>query len=616
MKKSALSYLDRRLLPVGLVLLFALGIGARAEQIPVFSGPSQVKGNITGLPATSKFGLTQWGKDLNPQSVLPEYPRPQLVRPDWLNLNGSWDCAFAPRAAAQPAQFDKKIVVPFPVESALSGVQLRLGGADRLWYRRTFEVPPKWNGQRIWLRFGAVDWEAEVFVNGKNVGKHQGGYDPFSFDITDALTPTGAQEVAVAVWDPTEMGQPHGKQKLNPGPIEYTPCSGIWQTVWLEPVPSGGIEDIKMTPDIDQGKVTLSAKASGGDSLEVVVKDGSTEVARASGPANVPQEIKIPHPKLWWPNAPSLYDVEISLKKGDQVVDKATSYFGMRKISIGPDEKGITRMLLNNQFILNNGVLDQGYWPDGIYTAPTDEALRYDIEMTKKMGFNMSRKHLKVEPERWYYWTDKLGLLVWQDMPAADGLQAKHTTPDIPDMVDQYELELRRMIATHSNHPSIVAWVLFNEGLGIKGQMPMSAASKAIVGRMVDATRQEDPSRLIDHESGAAGWEQQGKNVWDLGLGDIADFHCYGTRKVPIPSPQRASVVGEYGYEIFPKVAPKYLPVIDSPGVSGLVYTQLTDVENEKNGLLTYDRQPKPNQMPDEVFKVNQDLFGKYQQSK
>jgi hypothetical protein len=599
-----------------LALFVFVGLGAQAQSIPVWSGASQIKGNITGQPVKAKFGLTQWGKALDPQNVLPEYPRPQLVRPDWLNLNGSWDYAFAPRMAPQPAQFGGKILVPFPIESALSGVQLRFGGEDRIWYHRTVEIPAKWSGQRIWLRFGAVDWETEVFVNGKSLGKHQGGYDPFSFDITDALTPNGAQDLVVAVWDPTEIGQPHGKQKLNPGPIEYTPCSGIWQTVWLEPVPKGGIDTIKMTPDIDHEKLTLSVAAQGGNTIEAVVKDGGAEVARATGPANAPLEINIPHPKLWWPDTPFLYDVEISLKQGDQVTDKVTSYFGMRKISVGPDSGGVTRILLNNQFILNNGVLDQGYWPDGIYTAPSDDALRSDIEMTKKMGFNMSRKHLKVEPARWYYWTDKLGLLVWQDMPAADGLQAKHDVPNIPNMVDQYELELRRMIATHYNNPSIVTWVLFNEGLGIKAQMPMSAASRAIVTRMVNATRQEDPTRLIDHESGAAGWEQQGKNVWDIGLGDIIDFHCYGTQKVPVPTPQRASVVGEYGYEIFPKVAPKYAPLVESPGVSGLVYTQLTDVENEKNGLLTYDRQPKPSQMPDDVLKVNQDLFGKWETPK
>jgi hypothetical protein len=602
-----------------LVLIIQAERGGWADNIPVFSGASQVQGNITGKPVVAKFGLTPWGHALDPRNVLPEYPRPQLVRPDWMNLNGSWDYAFAAREAGQPAQFDRKILVPFPIESALSGVQVRFGKADRIWYHRTFDLPARWAGQRIWLRFGAVDWETEVFLNGKEMGRHQGGYDPFSFDITDALKPGGPQDLAVAVWDPTEIGQPHGKQKLSPGGIEYTPCSGIWQTVWLEPVPPGGIESLKMTPDIDQGRLELSVTAQAGDTIEAVVKDGGTEVSRMSGPSGSPLAIAISHPKLWWPDAPFLYDVEISLKQGDKALDQVTSYFGMRKTSIGPDDKGITRILLNNQFIVQNGVLDQGYWPDGIYTAPSDDALKYDIDMTKKMGFDMTRKHLKVEPDRWYYWTDKLGLLVWQDMPAADGMQDKHLIAGIsnaPNMVDQYELELRRMIDTHINHPSIVGWILFNEGLGIKGAFPMSAASKQIVTRMVDATRQEDPSRLIDHESGAASWDWQGKNVWDIGLGDVIDWHCYGKKTGPVPTATRASMIGEYGYEIFPKVAPKYAPLVADPGVSALVYTQLTDVENEKNGLLTYDRQPKATEPTDEILKANQDLFSQWEQMK
>ena len=564
--------------------------------------------------------------------MLPEYPRPQLVRPDWLNLNGAWEYAFAARDAGEPARFQGRILVPFPVESALSGVQVRFGKADRIWYHRTFDLPPQWMGERIWLRFGAVDWETEVFVNGKDLGKHQGGYDPFAFDITDALKPGATQDLAVAVWDPTEIGQPHGKQKLSPVGIEYTPCSGIWQTVWVEPAPQGGIEGLKMTPDIDRGELELSVTAQTGNTIEVVVRDGGTPVARMSGPSNAPLKIVIPHAKLWWPDSPFLYDIEISLLRVEapdpneplrqpagQLIDTVTSYFGMRKTSIGPDDKGITRILLNNRFIVQNGVLDQGYWPDGIYTAPSDDALRYDIEMTKKMGFDMTRKHLKVEPDRWYYWADKLGLLVWQDMPAADGMQDRSLSadlPNLPNMVDQYKLELRRMIATHINHPSIVGWILFNEGLGIKAQFPMSDASRQIVARMVAATRQEDPSRLIDHESGAAGWDWQRRNVWDVGLGDVIDYHCYGTTSAPIPSATRASMIGEYGYAGFPKLAPKYAPLVGRPGVSALVYTQLTDVENEKNGLLTYDRQPKPDEPPEEILKANQDSFWRWEQHK
>jgi len=600
---------------------FALWFGsnADAQNIPVFSGASHVQGGITGQPVVNAFGLTRWGRALDPQHVLPEYPRPQLVRPDWLNLNGSWDYAFAPRAAVEPTSFRGKILVPFPVESALSGVQVRFGGEDKIWYHRTFSVPAPWKEQRIWLRFGAVDWQTEVFVNGKSVGRHQGGYDPFSFDISDALKTGGIQNLVVSVWDPTEIGQPHGKQKLQPGPIEYTPCSGIWQTVWLEPVPAGGIEHLTITPDIDQGNVELSVAAGSGTTIEAVVRADGAEVARASGSGNAPLEIAIPRAKLWWPDSPFLYDLEVTLKQGGLVIDRVTSYFGMRKISVGPGPDGITRLLLNNRFVLENGVLDQGYWPDGIYTAPSDEALRYDIEMTKKMGFTMSRKHLKVEPERWYYWTDKLGLLVWQDMPSADGMQDKKLTtglPALPNMVDEYELELRRMIRTHVDHPSIVGWILFNEGLGIKAQVPISEASREIVTRMTAAARQEDPSRMIDHESGASGWDLQGHNLWDIGLGDVIDYHCYGTTRVPLPTAQRASMVGEYGYELFPKIAPAYASLVEKPGVSGLVYTQLTDVENEKNGLMTYDRQPKASEPTEEIAKTNLDLFLRWEREK
>ncbi len=588
-----------------LLPLLATALSAAfAHKIPAFTGASAIEGNITGKPVVHRFGLTRWGETLDPGSVLPEYPRPQLVRKEWLNLNGFWDFTFTPRAGAKPETFERKILVPFPVESQLSGLQIRVSRHDRMWYRRTFRVPESWKGKEVWLRFGAVDWETEVFINGKSVGAHQGGYDPFSFNITPHLSPGGEEEITVGVWDPTEGNQPCGKQKLNPGPIEYTPCSGIWQTVWLEPVVKDGIESLKIDTDIDTSTLTVTVRAPEGQNARITVSAGGKTIAKGQGAANSAIAIPIPGARLWWPHDPFLYDLRVTLGK-----DQAESYFGMRKSALGKDKNGITRMMLNNRFIVQNGLLDQGYWPDGIYTAPSDDALRHDIEMTKRFGFNLARKHLKVEPARWYCWADRLGLLVWQDMPSANGLQWHQIPEGMPEPVGQYELELRRMIETLRNHPSVVSWVLFNEGLGIKKTSPISQKSREIVTRMVNVARELDPSRLINHESGEAGWERQGKNQWDIGLGDIIDYHCYGTTNAPVPT-ARASVVGEYGYDLYQKLAPRYAPLTLDPGVSGFIYTQTTDVENEKNGLLTYTREIRKKFPVDEIAALNQTLFG------
>jgi beta-galactosidase/beta-glucuronidase len=331
-------------------------------------------------------------------------------------------------------------------------------------------IPAAWSGQRILLHFGAVDWETTVAVNGKILGTHRGGYDGFSYDITAALAPNSPQELSVSVWDPTDGGQPNGKQTRNPEGIFYTPVTGIWQTVWLEPVAVAHIERLKLVPDVDGGRLLVTAVAAGvkGSSrVEAVVTIAGQEVARGMGKPGESIAIAIPRAKLWWPDAPFLYDLTVTLKHDDKSVDAVTSYFAMRKISVGPDPQGITRILLNNQFVLHNGMLDQGFWPDGIYTAPSDEALRYDIEMTRKLGFNMARKHVKVEPDRWYYWADKLGLLLWQDMPSSRPMENLKQKGTIPDMPGQFERELRQMIAGRFNHPSIVMWVLFNEGWGL-----------------------------------------------------------------------------------------------------------------------------------------------------
>jgi hypothetical protein len=357
---------------------------------------------------------------------------------------------------------------------------------------------------------------------------------------------------------------------------------------------------------VDRDSLKLGVTLVGGkpgQALEAVVRLDGKEVARMTGSPAETLAIPIPHPQLWWPESPVLYDLVVTLRERRKNLDSVGSYFGMRKISVGPDEKGVTRMLLNNKFIFENGFLDQGFWPDGIYTAPTDAALRSDIEITRKLGFNMTRKHVKVEPDRWYYWADKLGLLVWQDMPAAIEMDWGARKEFIPDREGQFELELRRMVQGRFNHPSIIVWVPFNEGWGL-GTVPrkpgdtqemIADASKVREQRMVSAVRQEDPSRLIDPESGAGGGGNQGANFWDIGLGDIIDFHCYG-KDGPHAEAHRAAVIGETGWGLAPGSSLDFrLKTTEQLGLSAIVFTQLTDVENETNGAIHYDRTPKPN---------------------
>jgi hypothetical protein len=522
------------------------------------------------------------------------------VRKDWLNLNGVWQLAFAKKGEEPPLgkELADRILVPFPVESALSGVMKH---RDRLWYRRTFQVPRDWGKKRVLLHFGAVDWEAAVWVNGKKLGEHRGGYDGFSFDITDALKEGEEQEVVVGVHDPTDRGtQPRGKQVLRPEGIWYTPVTGIWQTVWLEPVPEASIASLKIVSDVDTGKVRVTVTGRGtADKHSVVVgyPNGRGEVT-ATGKVGEVIELPVPKPRLWSPENPHLYDLLVLLREGDQTVDSASSYFAMRKISVGKDDKGITRLLLNGKPYFMVGPLDQGFWPDGIYTAPTDEALKYDIEMTKKLGFNMTRKHVKVEPQRWYTWCDKLGLLVWQDMPSGDrSIGGKD--PDVkrtPESARQYELELTRLIEGRGNHPCIVMWVPFNEGWG-----------QFDTARIVALVKKLDPSRLVDC---ASGWT-------DRGVGDVHDIHVYPGPGSPEPEEKRAAVLGEFGglglgidghswarktwgylgtrdrdelTRKYERLLATVWQLKDRPGLSAAVYTQITDVETEGNGLMTYDR--------------------------
>jgi len=602
--------------------------------------------------------MTRWAKEVSPEKVHPEYPRPQMVREDWLNLNGLWDYAIRPveskgqpggivkaeglgdgsiasagshRQAALdaatrhnvqfadcPDSFDGQILVPFPAESALSGVMKPVGPDNRLWYRRTFTVPENWRAdkKRILLHFGAVDWDATVWVNGKEVGNHKGGYDPFTFDITDALKPAGEQEIVLSVWDPTDAGtQPHGKQVLKPGGIMYTAVTGIWQTVWLEPVATTHIESVRIVPDVDgqTATVTLLIQTPGGDiEAQAAIYDGDRKIGEGS--VKVPRVAPAEHPgyiaptitvslasaKLWSPDTPFLYNVKLTATRDGEKTDEVQSYFAMREISLEKDESGILRLCLNDKPLFQFGPLDQGWWPDGLYTAPTDEALRYDIEVTKKLGMNMARKHVKVEPDRWYYWCDKLGLLVWQDMPSGDrGIGGRE--PDIKrteESAKQYDLELTRMIHAFGNHPSIIMWVPFNEGWG-----------QFDTPRVVDMIKKLDPSRLVDN---ASGWT-------DRGVGDVIDVHSYPGPAAPRLDPKRAAVLGEFGglglpipghtwqaeknwgYRSFSTrddLTDAYLglirklhPMTGTPGLSAAVYTQTTDVEVEVNGLMTYDRE-------------------------
>ncbi|HEV3085220.1 MAG TPA: glycoside hydrolase family 2 TIM barrel-domain containing protein [Gemmataceae bacterium] len=547
--------------------------------------------------------LTRWAKEVRPDKVHPEYPRPQMVRKDWLNLNGLWQLGFATRDEAPPFGKDltERILVPFPVESALSGIMKH---ADRLWYRRTFTLPAGWSGKRVLLHFGAVDWQATVWLNGKELDRHQGGYDAFSLDLTDALRPEGEQELIVGVSDPTDKGsQPRGKQVTRPGGIMYTPTTGIWQTVWLEPVAAGYVESLQIIPDVDLGRFYLTVRGQKlpvDSTLELTILDGDFPRATWTFENQLGKPLNIPfaNAKLWSPDSPNLYGLHLAVKHNGQQLDEVQSYFGMRKIAIGKDEQGVTRILLNGKFVFQLGPLDQGFWPDGIYTAPTDEALKYDIEITKKLGFNMCRKHVKVEPERWYYWCDKLGLLVWQDMPSGDRSVAPGKGEIIrsSESARQFELELKRMIDGRRNHPSIIMWVVFNEGWG-----------QYDTPRLTNWVKQYDPSRLVNC---ASGWN-------DMKVGAVHDIHVYPGPGAPQPEGTRAAVLGEFGGLGLPvpdhtwekrtwgyrnmkdrsDLTRRYEQLLrgvwklkDNPGLSAAVYTQTTDVETEANGLLTYDR--------------------------
>ena len=561
-------------------------------------------------PAGDKI-RTAWASDIDPAHPLPDYPRPQLRRPDWQNLNGLWNYAIVARSAGQPSSFPGKILVPFAIESSLSGVGDSVGQAQQLWYQTTFTVPKKKRNQKVLLHFGAVDWEAEVLVNGTSVGTHRGGYDSFSFDITPQLT-SGEQELMVRVWDPTSDGpQPRGKQLKNPRSIWYTPVTGIWQTVWLETVPDTYIASTKNTPDLDNATIIVAAEVENPqaqDQLRVRVLNQGETVAEQTVAADAPARLTIENPNVWSPKNPHLYDLEIALLRQGKVVDAVKSYTALRKSSLSPDEQGIQRMLLNNEAYFQYGPLDQGWWPDGLYTAPTDEALLFDIIKTKEMGFNMIRKHVKVEPARWYYYCDSVGLLVWQDMPSGDMGNDWNSRPGViggterertPESEKTFRTEWQAIIDANYNFPSIVVWVPFNEAWG-----------QFKTEEITEWTMQYDTTRLVNSASGG--------NFF--AVGDILDIHNYPDPEMPRPDlfgKERALVLGEYGglglpeeghtwqekdnwgyqsfkskeelMERYEKLISDLTPLI-ARGLSAAVYTQTTDVEIETNGLMTYDR--------------------------
>lgn len=564
---------------------------------------------------------TRWAKDVTPTTVLQEYPRPQLVREQWGSLNGLWDYAITAADAPQPTTWAGKILVPFSVESALSGVAQALDDSHRLWYHRTFAAPKDWQTDRVVLNFGAVDYEAHVWVNGKDVGSHKGGFDPFRIDITDALKFAGTEDVVVSVFDATSGLQPIGKQVLSPGATAYTAVSGIWQSVWLEPVPVSSFSALSLTPDVTGKKLALSATispAAANLTWTAIAYAEGQEAGRASGAADAALSIPISNPKLWSPSSPYLYDLIVELSDQGKVVDRVGSYFGMRSWAIAKDDQGIARPMLNGNFVFQLGLLDQGYWPDGLYTAPTDAAVSWEVQSQKDLGFTMIRKHMKVEPERWYYYADKLGMLVWQDMPA--------TFIDVNDTSDaaqaaraQFKTELQSLIKTHMNHPSISEWTVFNENWG-HFDIPGNVA-------LVQAL---DSSRPINAMSGI------GVSDGDSGNGDIIDDHVYVYPSPQSPAPQatRFAALGEFGGIglVVPghtwndaQCCNSYVPSaaqltnqleilfaameaqIARPGMSAAVYTQFTDVEDEKNGFYTYDRaalKPDPDRIKRALARV------------
>lgn len=556
--------------------------------------------------------ITRWGKEVTPENAWQEYPRPQLVREDWKNLNGLWSYKIVDKGSRPPKSFDGKILVPYSIESQLSGVKKPLNANQELWYHKQFKLPENWNGKHIKLHFGAVDWNSRLYVNGKKVGEHKGGSDPFSFDITEFLK-KGEQKIELAVWDPTDTDiQARGKQTLNPRGFWYTAVSGIWQTVWMEAVHKTSIVELNPVADIDKEKIILNTRllqASGNEKLKIKIKFKEDIIYDDVVDYSPEIEVPIQDQQLWSPSFPNLYDLDLRVLKNGKETDKVESYFAMRKISTETDGNGFTHLMLNNKKLFQWGTLDQGWWPDGLLTPPSDQAMKYDMEVLKSMGFNMIRKHIKVEPARYYYHADKMGLLLWQDMPSGFLEMGSEQHVNWEDEKDwdrpkasavQYEKEWKSIIDNFKFFPSIVVWVPFNEGWG-----------QYDTERVVNWTMEYDPTRLVD---GVSGWT-------DRNVGHFYDTHQYpGPGIEPVEQhPGRAMVLGEFGglgypikghlwdenrrnwgyrtYRSQDELLNAYASLIHNVysekarGLVAAIYTQTTDVEFETNGLMTYDRE-------------------------
>ncbi|MFC1996488.1 glycoside hydrolase family 2 protein [Chloroflexota bacterium] len=576
--------------------------------------------------------MTRWGKDLSPENVWEEYPRPQMARPKWENLNGLWTFAVTPKRSDKH-EFDREILVPFAIESALSGVKRPLQPDEMLWYRRTFSIPDDWVGERVLLHFGAVDWECNVWVNGVQVGTHRGGYLPFHFDITNQLLPASSlsggsegseNEIVVSVWDPTDQSWiARGKQVLGPKGIWYTAVSGIWQTVWLEPVPETSIQGLKLTPDIDAQTLMVVVRLDGekeDSQVQVTALDSGVQIGSVSGRARQALTIPVPNPRLWCPESPHLYELQVEVRQQEKTIDQVKSYFGMRKFNLQPDSQGRLRLCLNNEPLFHYGPLDQGYWPDGLHTPPSEEAMLFDVEWLKSVGCNMLRKHIKVEPARFYYDCDRLGMIVWQDMPNGgkpvgdvvsflaimfgrfswrDDRWYWRAGRGSQESRDDYWTELREMVDYLHNFTCIGMWVPFNEAWG-----------QFDANQVADWLQGYDPTRTVDH---ASGWfDQRG--------GDFRSIHTYFKDLAPEDPDERRGVIlsefggyalkldghvwnpeTEFGYKKFDSkeaLTDAYVDLLESQlkpwvegGLSGAVYTQTSDVEIEINGYFTYDRE-------------------------
>ena len=582
--------------------------------------PNKIESDLKSfLPSDEKWDWspkgdkikTKWGKNLDPEKVWQEYPRPQLERKDWLNLNGAWSYSITQKDAQKPETPDGKILVPFPLESSLSGVMGNLTNKQVIWYEKEFEIPQDWGNKNILLHFGAVDWKCELYINGYNVGEHEGGYSSFYFDITQRLNKEGKNKIILKVYDPTNFGyQPVGKQTKSPGSIWYTSISGIWQTVWLEPVNDDHIENLLVNNDYDNKEIKINFKLNSDKELQIKItlEFNKEKILKAKGLSNQEITIKISdeHFHGWSPDEPNLYNIKAELySETGEICDTISSYTIIRKIESRKDSNGYYRIFLNNKPIFNMGTLDQGYWPDGLYTPPSEEAMIFDIEKLKYLGFNTIRKHIKIEPYRYYYQCDKIGMLVWQDMPAGNiggnqwdsvningGTDAKRTN----ESKNNYYKEWGEIIDNLKFFQSIIIWVPFNEAWG-----------QFDTEKVVEFTKKKDPLRLINAASGG------NHRI----CGNILDLHHYPNPDQFLKEESLINVLGEYGglgleikghtwkddnwgyavLESKEEITERYMEYIVSliglaeKGISAAIYTQTTDVESEINGLITYDRE-------------------------